>query len=74
VLAQSALYLLVYQYRQGVPDSLPYQTLFASNVVLVLFELTIIVALLVMIVRQLRPERARLETAGPPTPVPASLD
>jgi hypothetical protein len=54
VLAQSALYLLVYQYRQGVPDSLPYQTLFASNVVLVLFELTMIVALVVMIVRQRR--------------------
>jgi alpha-1,6-mannosyltransferase len=74
VLAQSALYLLAYQYRQGVPDSLPYQTLFASNVVLVLFELTVIVALLVMIVRQRRPERARVEMAGPPTPVPASLD
>lgn len=74
VLAQSALYLLAYQYRQGVPESLPYQTLFASNVALVLFELTIIVALVVMIVRQRRPEGARAETAGPPTPVPASLD
>jgi alpha-1,6-mannosyltransferase len=74
VLAQSALYLLAYQYRQGVPGSLPYQTLFASNVILVLFELTMIVALVVMIVRQRRPERARVETAGPPTPVPARLD
>jgi hypothetical protein len=74
VLAQSALYLLVYQYRQGVPDSLPYQTLFASNVVLVLFELTMIVALVVMIVRQRRPDRARVETVGQPTPVPARLD
>jgi alpha-1,6-mannosyltransferase len=74
VLAQSALYLLAYQYRQGVPDSLPYQTLFASNVVLVLFELTMIVALVVMIVRQRRPYHARVETAGPPTPVPARLD
>jgi alpha-1,6-mannosyltransferase len=74
VLAQSALYLLAYQYRQGVPDSLPYQTLFASNVVLVLFELTMIVALVVMIVHQRRPYRARVETAGPPTPVPARLD
>jgi Glycosyltransferase family 87 len=73
VLAQSALYLLAYQYRQGIPDTLPYQALFASNVVLVLFELTIVVAL-VVIVRRRRPEGVRVEAAGPPTPVAARLD
>jgi alpha-1,6-mannosyltransferase len=74
VLAQSALYLIAYQYRQGVPASLPYRAIFATNVALVLFELTIIVALVVMIVRQRRPERARVEAAAPPTPVAARLD
>ena len=74
VLAQSALYLIAYQYRQGVPASVPYRAIFASNVALVLFELTIIVALVVMIVRQRRPGRARVEAAGPPTPVAARLD
>jgi alpha-1,6-mannosyltransferase len=74
VLAQSALYLLAYQYRQGFPSSFPYQALFASNVVLVLFELTIIVALVVMIVRQRRPVGARVETAAPPAPAAAALD
>ena len=74
VLAQSALYLIAYQYRQGVPASVPYRAIFASNVALVLFELTIIVALVVMIVRQRRPGRARVETATPPTPVAARLD
>jgi hypothetical protein len=74
VLAFSALYLIAYQYRQGVPESLTYRALFASNVVLVFFEIAIIVALVVMIVRQRRPQRERVETAGPPTPVPARLD
>jgi hypothetical protein len=74
VLAFSALYLVAYQYRQGVPHSLTYKTLFASNVALVFFEVAIIVALVVMIVRQRRPERERVEAAGPPTPVPARLD
>jgi alpha-1,6-mannosyltransferase len=74
VLAQSALYLMAYQYRQGVPASVPYRAIFASNVALVFFELTIIVALVVMIVRQRRPERARVEAAAPPTPVAARLD
>jgi Glycosyltransferase family 87 len=74
VLAQSALYLIAYQYRQGVPASLPYRAIFATNVALVLFELTIIVALVVMVVRQRRPERARVKAAAPPTPVAARLD
>lgn len=74
VLAQSALYLIAYQYRQGIPASVPYRALFASNVALVVFELTIILALVVMIVRQRRPERARAKAAGPPTPVPARVD
>jgi hypothetical protein len=73
-LAQSALYLIAYQYRQGIPASVPYRAIFASNVALVLFELAIIVALVVMIVRQRRPEGARVETAGPLTPVPARID
>jgi alpha-1,6-mannosyltransferase len=74
VLAQSALYLIAYQYRQGIPASVPYRLLFASNVALVFFELTIILALVVVILRQRRPERARVEAAGPPTAVPARLD
>ena len=74
VLALSALYLIAYQYRQGVPESLTYKALFASNVVLVFFEVATIVALVVMVVRQRRPERERAEAAGPPTPVPARLD
>src|SRR5262249_60835688 len=71
VLAQSALFLVAYQYRQGFPGTLPYQALFAANVALVLFELTIIVALVVL---SRRPERVRVETAGRPRPVPAQLD
>ena len=74
VLALSALYLIAYQYRQGVPESLTYKALFASNVALVFFEVATIVALVVMVVRQRRPERERAEAAGPPTPVPARLD
>jgi hypothetical protein len=74
VLAQSALYLIAYQYRQGVPASVPDRAIFASNVALVLFELTIIVALVVMVLRQRRPEGARVETAGAPTPMPARID
>jgi alpha-1,6-mannosyltransferase len=74
VLVQSGLYLLVYQYRQGVPRTLPYRALFAGNALLVALELTMVVALVVMIVRQRRPGRARVEPAEPPTPVPAHLD
>lgn len=73
VLAQSALYLIAYQYRQSFPALLPYRALFASNVALVLFELTIIVALIVVIARQWRPRRARVEEAGPPA-VTARVD
>ncbi len=74
VLAQSALSLVAYQYRQGFPASFAYQTLFASNVVLVLFELSIIVALVVTIVRPRRPAGVRVEAAVPPSPVAARLD
>jgi len=74
VLAQSALYLIVYQYRQGVPRSVPYRALFVSNVVLVLFEVTIIAALVVMVVRQRRPARVHVELAEPPRPAPAQVD
>jgi hypothetical protein len=74
VLALSALYLIAYQYRQGVPKSLVYKTLFGTNVLLVCLEIATIVALVVMVVRQRRPERERVETAGPHTPVPARLD
>jgi hypothetical protein len=74
VLALSALYLVTYQYRQGVPKTLMYKTLFASNVVLVFLEIATIVALVVMVVRQRRPARERVEATGPPTPVPAHLD
>jgi hypothetical protein len=74
VLAQSALFLITYQYRQGFPGSLPYQALFVSNIVLVLFELAIIVALVVVTVRQRPLQGARITTAGPQRPVPARLD
>jgi alpha-1,6-mannosyltransferase len=74
VLAQSALYLVAYQYRQSFPGSLPYQALFAANVALVLFELTIIAALVVVILRPRPPQGARVGAAGPPAPVAARLD
>jgi hypothetical protein len=74
VLAQSALFLITYQYRQGFPGSLPYQALFVSNIVLVLFELAIIVALVVVTVRQRPLQGERITTAGPQRPVPARLD
>ncbi|HMF81770.1 MAG TPA: glycosyltransferase 87 family protein [Acidimicrobiia bacterium] len=74
VLAQSALYLVAYQYRQSFPATLPYQALFVANVALVLFELTIIIALLVVIVRQRRPQGARVGAATPGAPVAARLD
>jgi hypothetical protein len=74
VLAQSALYLVTYQYRQGFPGTVPYQALFLSNVVLVAFELSIIVALLVGAVRRLRGDRAPVEAARPPAPVAARVD
>jgi alpha-1,6-mannosyltransferase len=74
VLAQSALYLVAYQYRQGFPGTVPYQALFLSNVALVAFELSIIVALVVGAVRRLRGDRAPVEAARPPAPVAARLD
>ncbi|HYV59067.1 MAG TPA: glycosyltransferase 87 family protein [Acidimicrobiia bacterium] len=74
VLAQSALFLVAYQYRQGFPGTLPYQALFAANVALVLFELTIIVALVVLALRPRGPHGARVEAAAPPAPVAARLD
>jgi hypothetical protein len=74
VLAQSALFLVSYQYRQGFPGTLPYQALFVSNIVLVLFELTIIVALVVVALRQRPLQGARVTTAGPPAPVAARVD
>jgi hypothetical protein len=74
VLAQSALYLIAYQYRQGIPASLPYRALFASNVALVMLQLVAIVVLVVMVVRQRRPARAHVEVAEPPRPVAAQVD
>jgi hypothetical protein len=74
VLAQSALYLVAYQYRQGVPETLPYRALFASNVLLVFFELAIIVGLVVMVVRQYRPRREPVAAAERATPVPARVE
>jgi hypothetical protein len=66
--------LVAYQYRQGFPGTLPYQALFVSNIVLVLFELTIIVALVVVAVRPRRSQRARVERSRPPVPVAARVD
>jgi glycosyl transferase family 87 len=74
VLAQSALYLVVYQYKQGWPRTVPFRLLFAGNAVVVFFQLAMIVALVVMAVRQARPRRARVERAEPAIPVPARLD
>jgi alpha-1,6-mannosyltransferase len=74
VLVLSALSLVAYQYRQSLPDSLPYRLLFGSNVALVLFELAAIIVLVVVIARQWQPSRARVEAAGPPSPVAARLD
>jgi alpha-1,6-mannosyltransferase len=71
VLAQSALYLLAYQYKQGWPRTVPFRALFAGNVVLVFFQLAMIVGLVVMAVRQARPRPERVEPAERPTPVPA---
>jgi hypothetical protein len=48
--------------------------LFVGNAVVVLFELAIIVGLVVAVVRQHRPGRARVEAGEPPTPVPARVD
>lgn len=74
VLAQSALYLVAYQYKQGWPRSLPFRLLFAGNAAVVFFQLAIIVGLVVTVVRQHRSGRARVEAAEPPTPAPARLD
>ena len=74
VLALSALYLLVYQYRQGWPRTVPLRLLFSGNAVLVFCELAIIIGLVVMAVRQYRPGRARVEAAERPSPVPARLE
>jgi alpha-1,6-mannosyltransferase len=74
VLAQSALYLLAYQYRQGWPATIPFRLLFAGNAVVVFLELAMIAGLVVIAVRQLRPRRAHVETREQPTPVPARAD
>jgi alpha-1,6-mannosyltransferase len=74
VFAQSALYLIAYQYRQAWPRTVPFRLLFASNTVVVFFELAIIIGLVVMAVRQYRPGRARVEAAEPPVPVPARVE
>jgi hypothetical protein len=74
VFAQSALYLVAYQYKQGWPRTWPFRLLFVGNAVVVLFELAIIVGLVVAVVRQHRPGRARVEAGEPPTPVPARVD
>jgi hypothetical protein len=74
VLAQSALYLLAYQYRQGWPRSVPFRLLFAMNAVVVLFQLAMIVGLVVMVVRQARARRERVERPEPSIPVPARVD
>lgn len=73
VLAQSALYVLTYQYRQRWPRTVPFRTLFAGRLVLVFFELAIIVGLVVMAVRQFRPRRAPVEPERA-TPVPARVN
>ena len=74
VLAQSALYLLAYQYRQGWPGTVPFRLLFAGNAVTVFFELAMIVGLVVMAVRQARPKRAPAEQAERTAPVPARVN
>jgi alpha-1,6-mannosyltransferase len=74
VLAQSAFYLLVYQYRQGWPRAVPFRLLFVGNAVTVFFQLAMIVGLVVMVVHQYRSGRARVEAAEPPTPVPAHAE
>jgi hypothetical protein len=74
VLAWSALYLLAYQYRQGLPRTVPFRLLFAGNAVVVFLALGIILGLVVMVVRQHRSGRARVEAAEPPPPVPARVD
>jgi alpha-1,6-mannosyltransferase len=73
-LAWSALYLAAYQYRQGVPETLPYRALFASNVALVFFELAIIAAFVVMAVRQYRAAPSGVEAQEPARPVPARVE
>ena len=74
VLAQSALYLIAYQYRQGWPRTVPFRLLFMGDAVTVFFQLAMIIGLVVMAVRQHRPGRARVEMAEPRTPVPARVD
>lgn len=74
VLAQSALYLLAYQYRQGWPRTVPFRLLFVGNAVTLFFQLAMIVGLVVVAVRQARPRRARVEPAERPAPVPARVN
>jgi hypothetical protein len=74
VLAWSALYLLAYQYRQGLPRTVPFRLLFAGNAIVVFLELAIIVSLVVMVVRHHRSGRARVQAAEPATPMPAGVD
>jgi len=71
VLAQSALYLVAYQYKQGWPGTLPFRLLFVGNAVVVFFELAIIVWLVVMSVRQSHPRRVGVGRPEPSMPVPA---
>jgi hypothetical protein len=74
VLAQSALYLLAYQYKLRWPGTVPFRLLFAGSAVVVFFQLAIIVGLVVMVVRQVRPRRERVEPTERPTPVPARVN
>jgi alpha-1,6-mannosyltransferase len=74
VLLWSALYLLAYQYRQGLPRTVPFRLLFAGNGVVVFLALAIIVTLVVMVTRRYRPPRTRVEAVEAPKPVPARVD
>jgi Glycosyltransferase family 87 len=74
VLLWGALYLLAYQYRQGLPRTVPFRLLFAGNAVVLFLELAIIVGLVVMVVRQYRPPHTRVEAVKAPKPVRARVD
>jgi alpha-1,6-mannosyltransferase len=70
VLAQSALYLLAYQYKQGWPDTVPFRLLFAGNAVVVFFQLAMIAGLVVMAVRHARLKQTPVEAIDRAAPVP----
>jgi alpha-1,6-mannosyltransferase len=74
MLAQSALYLIVYQYKQGWPHTVPFRLLFAGNAVIVFLQLAMTVGLVVMAVRQHRARGARVDATEHPTAVPARID